>query len=139
MSAGLIGDVSSLRAFAQRLRTLPRVVAQKVAAAAAPELTKVARETFDAGEDAYGVPWTPGADGKRVDLNKSGTLRSKITYVAIGTVLRVALGTSYAKYQVGRRPVFPRQNEALPASYVAVLEKVTREVCAAELQVPNAA
>lgn len=133
-SAGLIGDVSSLRAFAQRLRTLPRVVAQKVAAAAAPELTTVARQTFDAGEDAYGIPWAPREGGKRATLNKSGTMREKLFYVAIGTVLRVALGVSYAKFQVGRRPVFPRQNEPLPASYVAVLEQTTQRVCLAELQ-----
>lgn len=127
--AGLIGSTDSLRAFAARLRTLPRVVAQEVAKEAAPKLTAIALQTFDAGEDAYGVPWTPREDGKRASLKKSGTLRSKIQYVAIGTMLRVALGVSYAKFQVGRRPVFPRQNEALPSSYVEVLEQTTRNVC----------
>lgn len=126
MAAGLTGDTSSLRAFAQRLRGLPRELAIKVAKDAAPALTAVARQTFDAGEDAFGVPWTPREDGKRATLVKSGTMAAKIAYVAIGTIIRVALGVSYAKYQVGRRPIFPRQNEQLPASYVAVLEQKTQ-------------
>lgn len=133
MTAGLVGDVSSLRAFSQRLRSLPRVLAQRVAAKAAPELTRVARETFDAGEDAYGVPWVPRADGKRATLNKTGTLASKITYVAIGTILRVALGVPYARFQVGRRPIFPRQDEP-PKPYVDVLEQVTQREALAVME-----
>jgi hypothetical protein len=125
--------LSSLAKFSANLRTLPTVVAQKVAAAAAPLLTEAARETFGASEDAYGDSWSPGADGKKVTLKASGRLASKIHYVAIGTKLRVALGVSYAKYQVFRRPVTPRQGEALPVAYVAALSEATAKVCRQEM------
>lgn len=131
--SGLSGNLASLKAFSTALRQLPTVVAQKVAEAAAPALTEVARSTFDAGEDAFGGSWAIRADGSRATLRKSGSLASKIHYVAVGTKLRVALGVSYAKYVVGKRPVFPRQGDPLPTAYVEVLQRTVTEVCKAEL------
>jgi hypothetical protein len=115
---------SSLSKFAQDLRRLPRVVAQQITAKAAPAITALGQTTFDASQNAYGVPWQAGADGARVTLRKSGRLARYIHYVAIGTKLRVALGVPYAKYQIGRRPVFPTQGKALPPEYVRTLEKI---------------
>ena len=126
-------NVSSLKKFSENLRGLSRTLAVKVAATAADEITSLARDTFSQSADPYGVPWTPGFDGRDVTLRKSGALLSTIRYVAIGTKLRVALGVAYAKYQIGRRPVFPTQGGLLPKSYSATLERVTREVCAAAL------
>ncbi len=131
--SGLSGNIASLKNFSARLRDLPTVVAQKVAAASAEALTEVARQTFDAGENAYGSTWTIREDGSRATLKKSGELAGKIHYVATGTKLRVALAVSYAKYVVGKRPVFPRQGGALPTAYVETLKRVTAEVCKAEL------
>lgn len=123
----------SLKDFAKRLRTLPTVVAHKVAEAAAPILTEAAQASFASGETPYGIGWAPGADGKRVTLRKSGALARGVRYVAIGTRLRLALGTSYAKFQVGRRPVTPRQGAALPGAYVAALDEAVRRVLGEEL------
>lgn len=123
----------SLKDFARRLRTLPTVVAHKVAQAAAPILTEAAQSTFASGETPYGVGWAPGVDGKRVTLRKSGALARGIRYVAIGTRLRLALTTSYAKYQVGRRQVTPGQGAALPGDYAAALATATRAVLREEL------
>lgn len=131
----LTGNISSLRNFSAALRQLPRVVAQKAAAAAAPALTVAARETFEAGEDAFGIQWAPGADGRRVDLQKSGALARTLVYVAIGTKLRVQLGVPYAKYQIGKRPIFPRQGDELPASYSKALKEAVETVIAEELKV----
>ena len=128
-----MSNISSLKAFAANLRTLPRVVAQKVAAAAAPALTDAARETFNAGENAYGLAWDPKADGARATLKQSGALASKIVYVAVGTKIRTSLGTEYAKYVVGKRPVLPTQAGQLPASYQRALASATAEVCAREI------
>ncbi len=125
--------ITSLATFSANLRRLPRVVAQKVALAAAPKLTDAVMATFNASQSADGTPWQPGADGQRVTLQKSGALASKIRYVAVGTRLRVALGVAHAKYQVGRRPLFPKQGDPLPASYVKVLEDATAAVCRVEL------
>lgn len=125
--------LTSLKKFSANLRSLPTVVAQKVAAAAAPVLTDLARATFDAGENAYGTMWDVREDGSAATLNKSGALASKVFYVAIGTKLRVALGVPYAKYVIGKRPVFPTQGGALPIAYVDALKQTTADVCMAEM------
>lgn len=125
--------MSSLKDFSRKLLELPRTVAIKVASAAAPALTETANATFNAGENAYGGTWEIRQDGTRATLKKSGALSSKIRYVAIGTKLRVALGVRYAKYVVGKRPVFPRQGAPLPVEYSKTLERVTAEVIRQEL------
>lgn len=131
-----VNSPATLQKFSADLRRLPRVVAQKITAAAAPVMTSLARETFNAGEDAYGNTWAPGEDGQRVTLHKSGSLESKVVYVAIGTLLRVALGVPYAKYQIGKRPVFPRAGAALPTTYTRALERVAVDVVRAEMGRP---
>lgn len=123
----------SLSEFAKDLRRLPRVVAIRVAEEAAPALTSLSKETFDASEDAYGRSWPAGKKGKRVTLDKTGALKSHLHYVAIGTRLRVALGVAYAKFQIGRRPVFPKQNGDLPDSYVSALMRTAVRVVREEL------
>lgn len=120
-----------LSQFANDLRNLPKVVALKVALAAAPVLTELAKSTFDAGENAYGLTWAPGEKGQRITLRRTGDLASFIRYVAVGTKLRVSLGTSYAKYQIGRRPVFPRGD--LPTAYVDALKRTAVQVVKEEL------
>lgn len=122
-----------MKAFAASLRALPRTVAIKVAEAAAPGLTEAARKTFDAGEDAYGVTWEIRQDGTRATLKKSGALSAKVHYVAIGTKVRVALGTAYAKYVLGKRPALPKAGAPLPPAYVAALEEATARVIREEL------
>lgn len=118
-------SAQSLKALAAKLRSLPRVVAQRVATASAPAISTVAAAAFNRGEDPYGVAWAPGADGKRVTLRKTGSLARFLRYVAVGTRLRVALGVPYAKYQIGKRPVFPTQGGALPQVYVDALAQAT--------------
>lgn len=131
-----VKSTASLKAFAASLRELPRVVSIKVAYASSPVLTEATRATFNAGENAYGLPWEPRSDGSRATLQQSGALARGIRYVATGTKLRVALGVDYAKYQIGRRPVFPGQGGALPSSYVAALSESAREVITAALVAP---
>ncbi len=126
-------SIASIKDFSSKLRELPRVVAQKVATAAAPLLTEAAQATFAAGEDPYGVSWDPGAKGQRVDLRETGSLAKYIRYVAVGTKLRVALGVPYAKYQISKRPVFPKQGAPLPKSYADALAKITADTIKAEL------
>jgi hypothetical protein len=123
----------SIAQFSQDLRRLPRVLSQKVATAAAPVLTELANKTFDAGTTAAGEPWKPGKKGQKITLRKSGDLAKYIHYVAIGTKLRVALGVAYAKYQVGKRPIFPTQYSKLPDTYVQALERVAVRVVKEEL------
>lgn len=126
--------VKSLSEFANDLRRLPRVVAQKVAAEAAPVISALANKSFEGSETPYGKKWSLSKTGKTVTLNKTGRLRSYIHYVAIGTKLRVALGVVYAKYQVGKRPVYPKQYGALPDEYVQALERTAVRVVKEELR-----
>ncbi len=129
----LRGNLQTLKNFSAALRRLPRVIAQDVATAAAPAITAAAVATFSAGEDPYGNAWAPGAGGDRITLVKTGALSRLVKYVAIGTKLRVVLGVDYAKYQIGKRPVFPRQGGALPTAYVQTLEQTTATVARGEL------
>lgn len=131
MSAGLKGDIGKLRELERSIRELPRVLGAKVATAAASRITSLARGTFNAGENAYGDTWAPGADGQRVTLRKSGALADGVSFVATGTRLRAHLGPSYAKYQVGKRSVFPRGK--LPLSYVEAIRATTNAIIRAEL------
>lgn len=126
-------SIASLRKFSEDLRRLPRVVAHQVAEAAAPAITAVARKSFLAGETPYGVPWAPGHEGEKVSLRKTDSLFRGVFYVAIGKLLRVKLGVKHAKYQIGKRPVFPRQDGALPPDYVRALRRAAVDVCRKEL------
>lgn len=131
--SGLRGDIGKLRALEKSLRALPLTVAHKVAAASAGTITSLARATFSAGENAYGDTWDPGKKGERVRLQRSGKLASGVELIAIGTRLRSRLGPRYAIYQIGRRPVFPRNGARLPVDYVEALSVVTSAVIRAEL------
>jgi phage gpG-like protein len=119
-------DVSSLAKFSATLRALSTGLAQEIATRAAPVITQFAKESFDASQDPYGVPWAPGDDGDKITLRDSGDLEKFIKYVATGTKLRVALGVPYAKYQIGKRPVYPSQGALLPKKYSDALRQIAQ-------------
>lgn len=124
----LRGSFGNLHAFQSALRAIGSgLMANRVAAIAAPKLTALASETTAASSTAEGVPWRPGVDGSKITLRKSGALLGRLAYVAIGPKLRVALTARYAKYQIGKRPVFPSQTSGLPASYRKALEESVAE------------
>lgn len=125
--------ITSLATFSANLRRLPRVVAQKVATAAAPVMTALVLGTFNAGTDAFGGSWKIREDGTRATLKKSGALSKYVKYVAIGTRLRLALGVAHARYLIGTRPIAPKQGQGLPVEYIEALAKVTADVCREEL------
>jgi hypothetical protein len=122
-------DTSSLARFSRSLRELSKNVAHDVAKRAAPVITKFANDSFAAQADPYGVPWAPGVDGQKVTLVDTGDMRRDIQYEAIGTKLRVKLGQPYAKYQIGKRPVYPRQGGLLPTKYVEALDAIVADEC----------
>lgn len=127
-------SVANLRQFAQNLRRLPTVAAQRITREAAPKLTALAKTDFAAGRTPYGDAWAPSVTGDKVDLRKTGAMVSKLFYVAIGTKLRVALGVPYAKYQIGKRAVFPTQGGELPAAYSATLAQIAIDVMREEMR-----
>jgi hypothetical protein len=123
MNVGLKGDIGKIRSLEKWLsrRELPRVVAIKVAEKVAVTISALARITFNAGRNAYGDLWAPGYDGNPVDLRESGALASGVAFVATGTKLRARLGPGYAKYVVGKRPIFPTGK--LPPAYVDAIHR----------------
>lgn len=131
--SGLRGNISQLKDLAFEIRNLPKVVAAKVSAQVAGTITALARRTFDASENAYGDAWELDAQGNRVDLRRTGELASGVRYAATGTRLRAVLAVPYAKYQVGKRPVFPRMGARLPADYVKAISATANAVIRAEL------
>ena len=124
----------SLRQFSEDIRRLPKVVAFKVAERAAPVITALAKATFDAQQTPEGTAWKPGKTGKTITLHKTGALERWIKYVAIGSKIRVSLGVPYAKFQIGKRPVFPRQAGDLPESYQRALQRIAVQVVKEEMQ-----
>jgi hypothetical protein len=125
---------TSIHKFSQGLRELPRLVANRAATLAADRFTAVAMSTFERSENAYGRSWILSSKGERVTLRDSGSLARTIRYKAIGTRIRVELGTSYAKYQVGRRPTFPTQTSALPPAYADALKASLAEALSVEVE-----
>lgn len=116
-------DLSSLSKLSSSLRAMPKRLGIEVAKRAAPVISQFAKDSFDGSRDPYGVPWVPGAHGQTVKLRETGALERFIRYVAVGTKLRVSLGVPYAKYQIGKRPVYPRAG-LLPVAYSRALERV---------------
>lgn len=121
-------DTRKLKNFAASLRKLTDVAtAQAIAKRVAPELTRLAGASFDARETPYGDAWAPGHDGNDVTLVKSGALRSKLTFAAIGTRVRAVLSVPYARYQIGKRRILP--TAVMPATW----QEAMREIAVDEL------
>jgi hypothetical protein len=119
--SGLVGNPRTLKRLTASLRDLPTRVASRIAERSAPLVTGSLQSSFNAGTDPYGQPWAPGADGKPVDLVETGKLRSTLSFYPIGRRIIAKLGTRYAKYQVGRRKVFPPGGRPLPVAWSAAL------------------
>lgn len=134
MGIGVVAvSIAKIRDFEARLRRMPTVVAQKVAARAADEITALGRATFAAGETAYGETWEPGRDGQHITLRKSGGIERGVRYVANGTKIRAVLGVPWARYQISKRPIFPRAGASLPIAYTRTLSRIAVEVCRSEI------
>lgn len=120
----LVGNIGKLRDLAKRLQAIPTTVAQNVARAVAPELTSVARADFDAGRTAYGAARPLGKGGQALSLVKSGITQGSIRFVDIGTRVRVALGTRYAKYLVGKYKILP--SGSLPRAWSDAIRAIAQ-------------
>lgn len=124
----LSGNFSSLHRFQEALRSIGSgLLANRIAAIAAPKLTKLAKATAASSQTAEGVAWRPAPDGQKVTLVKSGAMLARLVYVAIGAKIRAALTARYTKYQIGKRPVFPTQTSGLPDTYRDALDESVRE------------
>lgn len=130
--SGVSGDFSKLAALRAALRKVPVMVAQKVAARAAPILTGLARASFDAGTTVYGDARPTGVDGNTLTLRKTGRTAGSLRFVSIGTITRCALGTPWAKYLI-RYGLLPNGKAAIPVSWARALKAEAVRAITAEL------
>lgn len=119
----LKGSTQNLRRFNQSLQKMPTQVAQEVAKRGASAITTRAQATFDSGRNVYGDPFPDG-----VDCYDSGDTRSFLKFTSDGgTKIRASLGTSYAKYLIGKYQILPIGNAQLPVAWLNVLAEITKQ------------
>lgn len=110
------GALDELR---RQLAQLP-AVGSKVAADVAPQITDLARASFDAGLTPFGTPM--GAT-----LNRSGRLRSQaVNYQATGRLVRASVGAvPYARYQL-KHGYLPRGGGPIPQSWADTIDRAAQ-------------
>lgn len=122
--SGLRGNPSTMRDLAKRIKELPIVVAQKIAQEAARAVTAKAQANYDSRRSVYGA-------GRSVSLVRTGTTKSLVRFVSIGTLVRASLGTRYAKYLIGKYQILPMG--AMPYEWQELIGKIGREIMQATI------
>lgn len=126
--SGLRGDIGTLRALKNTLALMPRSVAVDVAAKSAPEITRLAQESFDSGVDVYGRPRKAGVKGQALDLVKTGAVRREMRFTASDTRVVCTIGPNYARFLIGKYVILPIGDRSrIPASWLRVLDNATKE------------
>lgn len=120
--AGLRGNPKRLNQIAANMRSLGTRLAQDVAAKAAPAITGMAGSSYDSGQTVFGDPRPRGVHGNELSLVESGRTRGYLRFVAIGTIVRVALGTRWAKFLVGKYRILP--TAAAPFAWRKRIEEI---------------
>lgn len=121
MSA-LRGDLSSIKRLKARIRTLPTTLAAAVASDAAPAMSQLTQDAFGSNRSVYGEPRPAGADGKPLDLERTGDTKRTLRFRTTGTIVSCVLGTDYARYLIGKYGILP--NGALPVAWSRRLERI---------------
>lgn len=88
------------------LRVQPRTLAFAAAKRIAPQITGMAQESYDNGQTVYGDARLEGVKGP-LSLYDTGDTRSKMRFVATGSIVSCFLGTTYAKYLIGKYRILP--------------------------------
>ena len=119
----------SIREFKGRLAELPLSVAHEIAQQAAPLLTSLAQEAYDAGRNVYGDVRKKGIDGQDLTLVDTGATRRTVVFVANGRIIRAHLGPKYAKYLIGKYKILPIGDRTkMPANWSRALEELGRTI-----------
>lgn len=126
-----ISRFTELAALKRKLLASPKI-AERVAAKVAPALSELAQQAFDAQQSPYGDKWGVGVDGKPIDLNESGAMRTKaIRYFPVGTKIRATVGSvRHARYQL-KHGVLPRAGK-LPSKWAEQVDRIAQRELAAE-------
>ncbi|OFV81995.1 MAG: hypothetical protein A2Y78_00225 [Acidobacteria bacterium RBG_13_68_16] len=115
----------SMREIQASIKRLPITVAHEVATRGAPALTARLQADFDSGRTAYGQPRPLTSAGRVPDLVETGRTRAELAFDSAGTVLRVKLGTPWAKYLI-RFGILPSgARAAMPTAWRKALDAIT--------------
>lgn len=118
----LRADFAKVREMRARLVRLPHVQ-EAVADKAAPAVTALAGQAFDAGRSVYGEAYAPNKNGSTRTLRRSGSLRAQVRFVRVGTKIRCVLGVKYAKFHI-KNGILPRGGAALPTAWTATIKRI---------------
>lgn len=111
-------SVGTLR---QKLRSIPRTVAAKVAPKAAEMMTEETRGSFASGQTVYGDARPNSVDGEPLTLEKTGAIKEALRFTSEGTRTRAVLGpqnskgVNYGRFLIGKYDILP--NGPLPLNW----------------------
>lgn len=130
-----MSKTADLRAFAKRMRKVPRTIAIDVARLGASKITTAAQTSFDAGRTAYDETRPLGTSGNRVSLVKGGKLRAMALRFLHdgGTRIRAVVMDRYMGVMIGRFGILPAGGQPLPTRWQQHLETATKEAGAERL------
>lgn len=135
----LQGDLRSLQSLRRVLAKLPLTVSARIAQRAAPLVSDLAREAYDSGRTVYGQTRPKGADGKPLDLVRTGASRRAAQFTAEGTQMRTHVLPRYTKYLIAKYEILPNGRAPLPASWRERMREVAAQVLHAQIFGPGAA
>jgi hypothetical protein len=113
---------NALTEFKRKLGALPLSLAHDVAQRAAPSLTRLSNQAYDAGMKVYGEARPLGVDGKSLSLVKSGDTRAKVRFVTEGRIVRCSIPLKYARYLIGKYGILP--NGHMPVKWERELDRL---------------
>ena len=122
------GDTSKLGQLAAKCGAMVDI-SHLVAPRAAAVISPLFASEFSKHADAYGRAWRKTKKGNAPMVRTSATA-SSARAVAQGLNIRLSLGTSYIRYDIARRPVFPQGGAGLPAAWTQAIQGASREVFA---------
>jgi hypothetical protein len=118
---------TTIRDLKAALAYMPRAVSVEVAAAVAPEITRMAQESYDSGVDVYGVARKAGVNGQPLDLYETGSVRRDMKFTALDTRVSCTIGPNHARFLIGKYRILPIGDRSpVPATWARVIDAATK-------------
>lgn len=128
----LKGDTRTLGALKRALRNMPITVSARIAERAAPEISSLAGDAYDAGRTVYGSPRPRSVNGGELSLDKTGASRRAMRFIPTGRDIRTPRFPSHTRYLIGKYDVLP--NGPLPAEWRERFTSIAAEVLRADIE-----
>jgi hypothetical protein len=127
----LKGNLGTLRDLKRSLQKLPLTTAATIARHGAPEVSGLARQSFDGGQTVHGSPRPRGVDGQELSLVRTGASRRAAQFTAEGTRMRTHVLPRYTKYLIGAYSILP--NGPLPQTWRDRLTEIAARAINAQI------